>query len=185
MKVFILLLEHVFFFFSSPLYIYIYIFSIFDHRTTKFVYVFMSVMFSKFRWRRFFLERRCVDSHTQLFNVTSVCYNEKCGLNGPRAYMGLVMIPLTLYYTTRLKRPGLTSSHLYHYLRLFTVRCLVWTGCGVEFTSPQRSWSLHILKLCTCQMFLELMSCATNVSFHDVSRGFKHMGHVAWFYNIL
>lgn len=91
----------------------------------------------------------------------------------PRVLIGWVMILLTLSYTTRLERPELTSGPLYHYLRLFTVKCLVWMGCGVEFSSPQRTRFFHILRPCTCLMFSELMSCgACNVSFGDVSRGF-------------
>lgn len=86
------------------------------------------------------------------------------------------MMLLTLSCTTRLERPGLTSSPLYHYLRLFTVKCLVWTGCGVECSSPQRTRFLHILRLCTSLMFLELMSCgACSMSFGDISRGFLNV----------
>lgn len=94
--------------------------------------------------------------------------------NTPRAYIDWIMMLLTLSCTTRLERPGLTSGPLYHYLRLFTVKCLVWMGCGVEFSSPQRTRFLHILRLCL--MFLELMSCgACNVSFGDVNWGFLNM----------
>lgn len=79
------------------------------------------------------------------------------------------MMLLTLSCTTRPERPGLTSGPLYHYLRLFTVKCLVWTGCGVECSSPQRTRFLHILRLCTSLVFLELMSCRACMSFGDIS----------------
>lgn len=85
------------------------------------------------------------------------------------------MVPPTLSCTTGLERPGLPHSPLYHYLKLFTAKCLAWMGCGVECSSPQRSRFLHILRPCPCLMFVELMSCAAcNVLCGDVSKGFSN-----------
>lgn len=92
------------------------------------------------------------------------------------------MIHQTLSCTARLQRPGCTRGPLYHYVRLFTVKCLVWMRCGVEFSSPHRTWSLHILRLCACLTSLEMMSFgARYVSFDDFSRVFKP---IVWFHNI-
>lgn len=96
-------------------------------------------------------------------------------------YIGWVMIHQTLSCTTRLQRPDFTRGPLYYYLRLFTVKCLVWMRCGVEFSSPHGTWFLHILRLCTHLTFLEMMSCgACYVSFGDV-RVFES---TVWFHNI-
>lgn len=102
----------------------------------------------KLLMKRHFLERHPAGAvPTGLFCVLSLQLEVWHARNAPRVYIGWIMMPLTL--PTRLERPGRTSGPLYHYLRLFTVKCLVWTGCGVECSSPQRTRFPHILRLCT------------------------------------